>query len=205
MLRIDVSVLDYAIIRGPRDRLRGEAPGQDRPRLLPLRALTTAWITGLAFIAANLGALEVLGMAANGAQYGVATVHFYWIGAVSAMVFLGLVMMPFYHGSTVRSVPEWLRRRYNRPTHLFNSISLRAGHGAHRRGEPVRARPGALAHAGLVGQHRDLRGRGATRPKPQEELRAWCGGWPRALTSAPRAATASGGATRSSSAPGRSG
>jgi solute:Na+ symporter, SSS family len=63
-------------------------------------------------------------MAANGAQYGVATVHFYWIGAVPAMVFLGLVMMPFYYGSKVRSVPEWLRRRYNRPTHLFNSISF---------------------------------------------------------------------------------
>ena len=54
-----------------------------------------AWITGLAFIAANLGALEILGMAANGAQYGVATVHFYWIGTIPAMVFLGLVMMPF--------------------------------------------------------------------------------------------------------------
>jgi Na+(H+)/acetate symporter ActP len=83
-----------------------------------------AWITGLAFIAANLGALEVLGMAANGAQYGVATVHFYWIGAIPAMVFLGIVMMPFYYGSKVRSVPEWLRRRYNRPTHLFNALSF---------------------------------------------------------------------------------
>ena len=65
-----------------------------------------AWITGLAFISANLGALEILGMAANGAQFGVATVHYYWIGAVPAMVFLGLVMMPFYYGSKVRSVPE---------------------------------------------------------------------------------------------------
>ena len=64
------------------------------------------WITGLAFVAANLGALEILGMAANGAQYGVATVHFYWIGAVPAMVFLGLVMMPFYYGAKVRSVPK---------------------------------------------------------------------------------------------------
>jgi SSS family solute:Na+ symporter len=65
-----------------------------------------AWITGLAFVAANLGALEILGMAANGAQYGVPTVHYYWIGAVPAMIFLGLVMMPFYYGSKVRSVPE---------------------------------------------------------------------------------------------------
>jgi solute:Na+ symporter, SSS family len=83
-----------------------------------------AWITGLAFISANLGALEILGMAANGAQYGVATVHFYWIGAIPAMVFLGLVMMPFYYGSKVRSVPEWLRRRYGRDAHLYNAISF---------------------------------------------------------------------------------
>ena len=58
-----------------------------------------AWVTGLAFISANLGAIEILGMAANGAQYGLPTVHFYWIGAVPAMVFLGIVMMPFYYGS----------------------------------------------------------------------------------------------------------
>ena len=74
-----------------------------------------AWITGLAFVAANLGALEILGMAANGAQYGVATVHFYWIGAVPAMVFLGIVMMPFYYGAKVRSVPDYLRLRFNEP------------------------------------------------------------------------------------------
>jgi solute:Na+ symporter, SSS family len=80
-----------------------------------------AWITGLAFISANLGAIEILGMAANGAQYGIATVHFYWIGAVPAMVFLGLVMMPFYYGSRVHSVPDYLRRRYNNPTHQFNA------------------------------------------------------------------------------------
>jgi SSS family solute:Na+ symporter len=83
-----------------------------------------AWITGLAFISANLGALEILGMAANGAQFGVATVHYYWIGAVPAMVFLGLVMMPFYYGSRVRSVPEYLRLRFNRPTHLFNALTF---------------------------------------------------------------------------------
>jgi len=64
-----------------------------------------AWITGLAFISANLGALEILGMAANGAQFGTYTLHYYWIGAIPAMVFLGLVMMPFYYGSKVRSVP----------------------------------------------------------------------------------------------------
>ena len=83
-----------------------------------------AWITGLAFISANLGALEILGMAANGAQYGVYTVHYYWIGAVPAMVFLGIVMMPFYYGSKVRSVPEYLRLRFNKPTHLFNALTF---------------------------------------------------------------------------------
>ncbi|HEX8104706.1 MAG TPA: sodium:solute symporter family protein [Solirubrobacteraceae bacterium] len=83
-----------------------------------------AWITGLAFISANLGALEILGMAANGAQYGVATLHFYWIGAVPAMVFLGLVMMPFYYGAKVRSVPEYLRLRFNNATHVFNALTF---------------------------------------------------------------------------------
>jgi SSS family solute:Na+ symporter len=80
-----------------------------------------AWITGLAFIAANLGALEILGQAANGAQYGVAAVHYYWLGAVPAMVFLGIVMMPFYYGAKVRSVPEYLRLRFNEATHAFNA------------------------------------------------------------------------------------
>ena len=83
-----------------------------------------AWITGLAFVAANLGALEILGMAANGAQYGVATVHFYWLGAVPAMVFLGLVMMPFYYGAKVRSVPEYLRLRFGRFAHIWNAGSF---------------------------------------------------------------------------------
>jgi SSS family solute:Na+ symporter len=85
-----------------------------------------AWITGLAFMAANLGALEILGMAANGAQYGVATVHYYWIGAVPAMVFLGLVMMPFYYGAKVKSVPEYLRLRFGKFAHLWNGLSFAA-------------------------------------------------------------------------------
>jgi solute:Na+ symporter, SSS family len=83
-----------------------------------------AWITGLAFIAANLGALEILGQSANGAQYGVPAVHYYWIGAVPAMVFLGLVMMPFYYGAKVRSVPEYVRLRFNEPAHAFNAITF---------------------------------------------------------------------------------
>lgn len=83
-----------------------------------------AWIAGLAFISANLGAVEILGFAANGAQYGFASVHYYWIGAIPAMVFLGVVMMPFYYGSKIRSVPEYLRRRYNNQTHLVNAGSF---------------------------------------------------------------------------------
>lgn len=81
-----------------------------------------AWVTGLAFVSANLGATEILGMAANGAQYGVYTVHWYWIGAIPAMVFLGLVMMPFYYNSKVRSVPEFLLHRFGPSSHLLSSI-----------------------------------------------------------------------------------
>jgi solute:Na+ symporter, SSS family len=83
-----------------------------------------AWVTGLAFISANLGAVEIFGMTANGAQFGVPTVHYYWIGAIPAMVFLGLVMMPFYYGSKVRSVPEFLLRRFGPATHLVNGVSF---------------------------------------------------------------------------------
>jgi SSS family solute:Na+ symporter len=83
-----------------------------------------AWVTGLAFVSANLGALEIIGMAANGAQYGLLTLHYYWVGAVPAMVFLGIVMMPFYYGSKVRSVPEFLLRRFGPATHLVNGISF---------------------------------------------------------------------------------
>jgi solute:Na+ symporter, SSS family len=83
-----------------------------------------AWVTGLAFISANLGAVEIMGMSANGAQYGMATFHYYWIGAIPAMLFLGVVMMPFYYGSKVRSVPEFMLRRFGPEAHLVNSISF---------------------------------------------------------------------------------
>ncbi len=83
-----------------------------------------AWVTGLAFISANLGAVEIMGMSANGAQFGMATFHYYWIGAIPAMLFLGVVMMPFYYGSKVRSVPEFMLRRFGPTAHLVNSISF---------------------------------------------------------------------------------
>ncbi|HNU99343.1 MAG: sodium:solute symporter family protein [Verrucomicrobia bacterium] len=83
-----------------------------------------AWITGLAFLSANLGALELVGMAASGAKYGIATSHFYWVGAIPAMVFLAIFMMPFYYGSKARSVPEYLKMRFDERTRCLNSITF---------------------------------------------------------------------------------
>jgi SSS family solute:Na+ symporter len=126
-LRLDLNALDYVILGCYFLTVLGigllarRSVSSSLDFLMSGRSLP-AWVTGLAFIAANLGALEILGMAANGAQYGVATVHYYWVGAVPAMVFLGIVMMPFYYGSKVRSVPEFLRLRFNVQTHLLNAI-----------------------------------------------------------------------------------
>src|SRR6202020_639694 len=126
MLRLHPATIDYVIIAiyfamvlgiGFVARL---AIKTDVDFFLSGRSLP-AWIAGLAFIAANLGALEILGQAANGAQYGVPAVHYYWIGAVPAMIFLGLFMMPFYYGAKVRSVPEYLRLRFNEAAHAFNA------------------------------------------------------------------------------------
>ncbi|MBV9843836.1 MAG: sodium:solute symporter family protein [Kutzneria sp.] len=128
-LRLDAGVVDYALLgfyfvmvlgigvlarRSVSSSLDFFLSGRSMP----------AWVTGLAFISANLGAVEIFGMTANGAQYGVPTVHYYWIGAIPAMVFLGLVMMPFYYGSKVRSVPEFMLRRFGRFAHLVNGLSF---------------------------------------------------------------------------------
>src|ERR1700694_4784773 len=83
-----------------------------------------AWVCGLAFISANLGAQEVIGMAASGAKYGIATSHFYWIGAIPAMTVVGGFMMPFYYRSRARSVPEYLRLRFDEKTRAFNAVSF---------------------------------------------------------------------------------
>ena len=83
-----------------------------------------AWVTGIAFVSANLGAVEIMGMSANGAKYGLPTFHYFWIGAIPAMLFLGLVMMPFYYGSKVRSVPEFMLKRYGSTAHLINAIAF---------------------------------------------------------------------------------
>jgi solute:Na+ symporter, SSS family len=82
------------------------------------------WITSLAFIAANLGAVELIGMAASGAKYGIMTAHFYWLGAIPAMLFMGIFMMPFYYGSKARSVPEYLKMRFDEKTRAFNAFSF---------------------------------------------------------------------------------
>jgi SSS family solute:Na+ symporter len=128
-LRLDASFVDYSLVvvyfavvlligvaarRRVSDSLDFFLSGRSLP----------AWVTGLAFISANLGAVEIVGMSANGAQFGMATMHYFWVGAVPAMLFLGVVMMPFYYGSKVRSVPEFMRRRFGTGAHLVNAISF---------------------------------------------------------------------------------
>jgi solute:Na+ symporter, SSS family len=128
-LRLDVSALDYVLVAFYFVLVLGigliarRSISSSLDFLLSGRSLP-AWVTGLAFIAANLGAIELIGMTANGAQYGVPTVHYYWIGAIPAMVFLGIVMMPFYYGSKARSVPEFLRKRFNATTQRVNAVSF---------------------------------------------------------------------------------
>jgi solute:Na+ symporter, SSS family len=128
-LRLDASFVDYLLVAAyfavvlligfaARRRVSDSLDFFLSGRSLP------AWVTGLAFISANLGAVEIVGMSANGAQYGMSTMHYFWIGAVPAMLFLGVVMMPFYYGSKVRSVPEFMRRRFGTGAHLVNAISF---------------------------------------------------------------------------------
>ncbi|MCS6711793.1 sodium:solute symporter family protein [Brachybacterium sp. EF45031] len=128
-LRLDAQWIDYLIIalyflfvlgvgwwakRGVSNSIEFFLSGRSLP----------AWVTGLAFIAANLGAVEIMGMSATGAQYGFPTMHYFWVGAVPAMLFLGVVMMPFYYGSKVRSVPEFMRMRFGTGAHLVNALSF---------------------------------------------------------------------------------
>jgi SSS family solute:Na+ symporter len=91
--------------------------------LTSARSIPT-WVTGLAFISANLGALELVGMGASGAKYGISTAHFYWVGAIPAMVFLGVFMMPFYYGSKARSVPEYLKMRFDERVRGLNAFAF---------------------------------------------------------------------------------
>ena len=91
--------------------------------LTSARSIPT-WVTGLAFISANLGALELVGMAASGAKYGIATAHFYWVGAIPAMIFLAVFMMPFYYGSKARSTPEYLKMRFDERVRGLNAVAF---------------------------------------------------------------------------------
>ncbi|MFI1464879.1 sodium:solute symporter family protein [Nocardia carnea] len=129
VLRLDAQAVDYAIVALyfvfvlgigllARKRISSSMDFFLSGRSLP------AWVTGLAFISANLGAVEIMGMSANGAEYGFPAFHYFWIGAVPAMLFLGVVMMPFYYGSKVRSVPEFMRRRFGTGAHLVNALSF---------------------------------------------------------------------------------
>src|SRR3954449_8751757 len=84
----------------------------------------TAWVAGLAFVSANLGSLELLGWAGNAYQYGIMSAHWYWVGAIPAMVFLGLVMMPFYYISKTHSVPGYLKLRYGNEASALSAITF---------------------------------------------------------------------------------
>ena len=104
--------------------LSGEEKYQAQCRFPDFAPSVPVWITSLAFIAANLGAQEMIGMCASGAKYGIMTAHFYWLGAVPAMVFVGVFMMPFYYGSRARSVPEYLKLRFDEKTRGLNAITF---------------------------------------------------------------------------------
>jgi SSS family solute:Na+ symporter len=84
----------------------------------------SAWVAGLAFLSANLGALELLGMTGNTFKYGMFVAHFYWIGAIPAMLFLGVFMMPFYYSSRIKSIPGYLKLRFDEKTRVLNGISF---------------------------------------------------------------------------------
>ncbi len=117
-----ILALYFAFVLGIGWRLRKKVHSSG-DFLLSGRAVPV-WITSLAFLAANLGAQELIGMSASGAKYGIMTAHFYWIGAVPAMLFVGVFMMPFYYGSRARSVPEYLKLRFDEKTRGFNAITF---------------------------------------------------------------------------------
>ena len=84
----------------------------------------SSWVAGLAFLSANLGALEILGWTGGTMKYGMYVSHFYWIGAIPAMLFLGLYMMPFYYSSRIHSIPGYLKLRFDEKTRVLNAISF---------------------------------------------------------------------------------
>jgi SSS family solute:Na+ symporter len=128
-MRMAIGPIDYAILTlyfgfvlAIGWLLKGRASTSEE--FLTSHRSVPVWITSLAFIAANLGAQEVVGMCASGAKYGLMTAHFYWVGAVPAMIFVGLFMMPFYYGSKARSVPEYLKLRFDEKTRALNAVTF---------------------------------------------------------------------------------
>ena len=130
-IRLHLNGVDYAILASYilfvagvgwalRRRVKQAADFFHSGRSLP------AWICALAFVGANLGALEVIGISACGAKYGMTTAHFYWVGAIPAMVFVGVFMMPFYYGSRAHSVPEYLKLRFDEKTRAINAFTFAA-------------------------------------------------------------------------------
>ena len=128
-MRMSLSAIDYVILAlyfvfvltiGLRARKRVKTSDE----FLTAHRSVPVWITSLAFIAANLGAQEVVGMCASGAKYGLMTAHFYWLGAIPAMIFVGVFMMPFYYGSKARSVPEYLKLRFDEKTRGLNAATF---------------------------------------------------------------------------------
>lgn len=114
----------FALVLGIGYRLKGKM--KTSADFLLSRRNFSHWVTGIAFMSANLGALEVMGHVANGAKYGMRTNHWYWVGAIPAMIFLGIFMIRFYYTNRIRSVPEYLRMRYDHRAHLLNSASFAA-------------------------------------------------------------------------------
>lgn len=128
-MRLHLSLFDWAIILGYFVIVLGvgyylKGKMKTSSDFLLTNHSFSHWITGIAFMSANLGALEVLGMTANGAKYGMRTNHWYWTGAIPAMILLGLVMMRYYYSNGVRSVPEYLRLRYDHRAHVLNALSF---------------------------------------------------------------------------------
>src|SRR5580693_2409289 len=127
--RFDLAWIDYAVIFSYFGFVLGigwtlRRHMKDAAAFLEAGRSMSSWIAGIAFISTSLGALEIMGMIGCGAKYGMLTYHFYWIGAIPAMVFLGVFMMPFYYGSKARSVPEYLKLRFDEKTRGFNAFSF---------------------------------------------------------------------------------
>src|SRR5215472_16982780 len=117
-----IVVFYFALVLGIGAYLRGRAKtGED---FFMAGREMTAWVAGLSFLSANLGALELMGWAASAYQYGILATHWYWIGAIPAMLFLALVMMPFYYISKTHSVPGYLKLRFGEPARALSAISF---------------------------------------------------------------------------------